>query len=58
MKSATSLAIHLLLQKYDPAGIAVKLALRKSLEDCQSVLDVGCGVSTTMRQLGVGSLLK
>src|SRR5277367_2628913 len=53
MKSAPGLTVELLKQKSDPAEILVKLALRKALEDCQSVLDIGCGASPAMRQLGV-----
>ncbi len=37
----------------DPNQILVKLALRKALMGCESVLDIGCGVTPTMRQLGV-----
>ena len=33
--------------------MVVKSALRKALSGCESVLDVGCGASPTMRQLGV-----
>jgi hypothetical protein len=53
MKSGTTLTLELLKQKSDPAEIVVKLALRKALLGCQSVLDVGCGASPTMRQIGV-----
>jgi len=53
MKSRATLALELLRQKSDPAEIVVKLALRKALLGCKSVLDVGCGASPTMRQLGV-----
>jgi hypothetical protein len=40
MKSGTSLTLELLKQKSDPAEIVVKLALRKALLGCESVLDV------------------
>jgi len=40
-------------QGADPAQIVVKLALRKALLGCQSVLDVGCGASPIMRQIGI-----
>jgi len=53
MKSATALTFELLKNGCDPAQIVVKLALRKALADCESVLDVGCGSSPTMRLLGV-----
>ena len=38
---------------FDPNHILVKLALREALLGCKSVLDVGSGVSHTLRQLGV-----
>ncbi len=53
MKSGATLTLQLLKQKTDPAEMAVKLALRKALLGCESVLDVGCGFSTTMRLIGV-----
>ncbi len=53
MKSGATLTLELLRQKTDPAEMAVKLALRKALSGCKSVLDVGCGASPTMRQIGV-----
>ena len=53
MKSAGTLTLALLKQKSDPAEVLVKLAFRKALLGCKSVLDVGCGASPTMRQLGV-----
>jgi len=53
MKSAMGLTFGLLKQGGDPAEIVVKLALRRALDGCQSVLDVGCGAAPTMRQLGV-----
>jgi hypothetical protein len=53
MKSAAALISSLLRQKSDPAEIVVKLAIRKALSGCQSVLDVGCGASPALRQLGV-----
>ena len=53
MKSVATLILDLLRQKYDPAEIVVRLAIRNALLGCQSVLDVGCGPSPTMRQLDV-----
>ena len=53
MRSRTSLITTLLKTRHDPNQILVKLALRDALEGCDSVLDVGCGVTLTMRQLGV-----
>ena len=53
MKSATRLALELIRQGTDPGAITVRLALRKALLGCQSVLDVGCGSSPVMRTIGV-----
>ena len=50
------MVFELLKRKSDPAQIVVKLALRKALLGCESVLDIGCGASLTMRQLGVPRL--
>ncbi|MDR3413535.1 MAG: class I SAM-dependent methyltransferase [Anaerolineaceae bacterium] len=38
---------------FDPNAILFRLALRDALVGCNSVLDVGCGVSAKLRQLGV-----
>jgi SAM-dependent methyltransferase len=51
MRSRAGLILVLLRAGQDPAQILVKLALREVLKTCQSVLDVGCGASLTMRQL-------
>jgi Methyltransferase domain len=53
MRSRIGLITILLKAGHDPNQILVKLALREALLDCESVLDVGCGVTPTMRQLGV-----
>ncbi len=53
MRSRAGLILVLLREGYDPAQIAFKLALRKVLKSCESVLDVGCGASMTLRQLGL-----
>jgi SAM-dependent methyltransferase len=53
MKTGTALILDLLKQKSDPAEILVKLAIRRALSGCESVLDIGCGASPAMRQLGV-----
>jgi hypothetical protein len=53
MKNRVSLILSMLKAGYDPAQIIVRLALRKALADCDRVLDVGCGCSMTMRQIGV-----
>jgi Methyltransferase domain len=53
MRSPIGLAFTLLKAGEDPNQVLVKLALRKALLGCESVLDVGCGASMTMRHLGV-----
>jgi SAM-dependent methyltransferase len=53
MRSRAGLVVTLLRQGFDPAQILVRLAARRALLGCDSVLDVGCGTSLTMRQLGV-----
>ncbi len=53
MRSGLELTILLLKQGYDPAQILTKLALRKALQGSESVLEVGCGKSPTMKWLGV-----
>jgi SAM-dependent methyltransferase len=55
MKSRISLIATLLKQGFDPNAILLRLALRKALLGCDSVLDVGCGVSAKLRQLGVSN---
>jgi hypothetical protein len=53
MRSRLGLIVALLKTRHDPNQILVKLALRKALLGCESVLDVGCGPSLAMRYLGV-----
>lgn len=53
MKSPANLTFSLLKQGSDPGQILVKLALRKALLGCETVLDIGCGPAATLRQLGV-----
>jgi hypothetical protein len=53
MKNQINLTLSLLKQGADPGQIQVKLALRKALLGCQTVLDVGCGSAPTLRQLEV-----
>jgi hypothetical protein len=53
MKSATTLAVESLRQGTDPGAVTVRLALRRALLGCQSVLDIGCGASPIMRTIGV-----
>lgn len=53
MKSQINLILSLRRQGLDPNAILVWLALRKALLGCNSVLDVGCGVSGKLRELGV-----
>jgi hypothetical protein len=43
----------LLKAGYDPNQILVKLALRHALLGCDDVLDVGSGISPSLRELGV-----
>jgi hypothetical protein len=53
MRNPVSLTFELLRAGEDPNQIFVKLALRKALLGCESVLDIGCGTSMTMRHLGI-----
>ncbi len=53
MRSRTSLILLLLKQGFDPAQILTRLALRKALNGCENVLDVGCGKSMNLRWLDV-----
>jgi SAM-dependent methyltransferase len=53
MHNQTSLIFLLVRQGLDPAQILTRLALRKALVGCESVLDVGCGKSADLRWLGV-----
>ena len=47
------LILHLLGQRHNPASILVTLALRRSLRGCNIVLDVGCGFSPVLRDIGI-----
>ncbi len=51
MKSQISLIRSLRRQGLDPNAMLVHLALRKALLGCDSILDVGCGVSGKLREL-------
>jgi len=53
MRSRTGLILLLVKQGFDPAQILTRLALRKALNDCENVLDVGCGKSMNLRWVGV-----
>jgi len=53
MKSRTKLCLELARRRADPFAILNMLALRKALAGCNSVLDIGCSSSSTMRILGV-----
>ncbi|HAO77669.1 MAG TPA: SAM-dependent methyltransferase [Verrucomicrobia subdivision 3 bacterium] len=53
MRSRIGLTTTALKAGHDPNQILIKLALREALLGCESVLDVGCGISPTMRQLGI-----
>lgn len=53
MRGKISFVTQLVRSGYDPNQILVMLALRRALHGCKSVLDVGCGVSHTLRMMGV-----
>jgi SAM-dependent methyltransferase len=53
MRGRIALLASSLKEGVDPNQILVRLALRKALAGCATVLDIGCGVSATMRRLGV-----
>ena len=53
MRSHLSLTFNLMRAGSDPNQIMVKQGLRRALLGCKSVLDVGSGISHTLRQLGV-----
>jgi SAM-dependent methyltransferase len=53
MKSRISVVTTLLKKRRNPSEIFTSLALRRALAGCEQVLDVGCGVAFTMRDLGV-----
>jgi hypothetical protein len=56
MISRSRLVFSQLSKKRDPAQILVQLALRDAVAGCQSVLDVGSGVSRTLRDMEVPNL--
>lgn len=51
MKSRINLIATLLKRGFDPNAILFMLALREALLGCDSVLDVGCGVSAKLREV-------
>jgi SAM-dependent methyltransferase len=53
MRGRIGLIWTLFKARHDPNQILVKLALRNALLNCDSVLDVGCGVSPVMRDLDI-----
>jgi SAM-dependent methyltransferase len=55
MKSRITVIATLLRQGFDPNAIQFLLAVRQALIGCESVLDVGCGVSGKLRQLGISN---
>ncbi len=55
MISRTRLILSMRRQGLDPNAILVWLALRKALAGCNSILDVGCGISTRLRELGISN---
>ncbi len=52
MRSRISFLLSLLKQGETPSQIFVKLAVRSALAGCETVLDVGCGTSSLIRQIG------
>ena len=56
MKGRLALLFALLPAGSDPAQMLVRLALRQALVGCENVLDVGCGSSTILRQMGTPNL--
>lgn len=56
VRSRTGLVLALVRYRDDPWQIVYKLALRRALRGCDSVLDLGCGSCPTMRQLGLGRI--
>jgi 2-polyprenyl-3-methyl-5-hydroxy-6-metoxy-1,4-benzoquinol methylase len=53
MKSRTSLILQLLKNRVDPNAMLLRLVLLDALAGCESVLDVGCGISGILREIGV-----
>ena len=53
MRNPINLAFTVLRAGEDPNQVLVRLALRKALLGCETVLDVGCGPAMTLRYLGV-----
>jgi SAM-dependent methyltransferase len=53
MQGRTGFILKLARAGLDPAQIVVELELRKALLGCESVLDVGCGISPVLRRMGV-----
>jgi hypothetical protein len=53
MKSRAAVCADLLMRKSEPFAYLNFLALRKALGGCESVLDIGCSCSNTMRTIGV-----
>ena len=53
MRSSIGLTWTLIKAGYEPNQIIMKLALRRALVGCESVLDVGCGAAPNMRLIGI-----
>jgi len=51
MKTKLQLATFLLKRRYDPNQILFRQALLDALKGCNTVLDIGCGVSTTLKDM-------
>ena len=56
MKSRTSLLFASINKRQNPSELLTWLMLRRELQQSASVLDVGCGASPTMRNLGTPQL--
>lgn len=56
MKSRINLLLASIKNRQNPSELFTWLALRRELQGCDSVLDVGCGASPTMRNLGAPHL--
>jgi SAM-dependent methyltransferase len=48
-----SKTMSLLKARFDPNSVLYSRALRKALQGCDSVLDIGCGASGRLRRLGI-----
>ena len=56
MKSRTALLLASIKKRQNPSELLTWLTLRRELQHCDSALDVGCGPSSTLRNLGTPRL--